>query len=237
MTPTLYVRNLSTLVNPVDFDAMVHACHEQVVSHAAPAWGRRVWHVSALAKSATPPAGASIIDVFDTPDQANALGWHSEGKQGIFGKVFARPSLDAGSTALTGQYAISSVLSHEVLETLIDPDVNGWWQIDDGVLVAAEVCDPVEDVTYNITVNSRPVAVSDFVLPAWANPYVTGRPFDYAHRATKAFEVTKGGYVVLWDVAKNHVGNVYGEEFPEWKRELKEQATARNARRRSRHPA
>src|SRR6266568_2020878 len=110
------VVNKSTLVSDDDVKTMTRACAAQLRLHAAPLWGRWVIPVVYSSTEADAPSGAWVIAILDDPDQADALGWHTE-SQGelIFGRVFARPVLDNGGDALTRSLSVASVLSHEVL--------------------------------------------------------------------------------------------------------------------------
>src|SRR5207237_195527 len=162
----------------------------------------------------------------------------------IYGRVFAKPSLDAGSTALAGPYAVSSVLSHEAIETLGDPHVNGWAEIAPGLLVAYELCDPVESFTYTYHDKHMglDVALSDFVTPEWFDPQRSpGERFDYLGMAAAPATLTKGGYwvqatigtetekfaaavptgSVVVEHADRGVTYVFGPAYPDWKKAVK----------------
>ncbi len=60
------------------------------------------------------------------------------------------------------------------------------------------MCDPVQDLTYEIPVDiagvKRSIRVSDFVLPAYFDPAAAG-PADFLDRV-RALEITAGGYQV-----------------------------------------
>lgn len=239
----LYVVNSSTLVDTADVKKMVVAVNTQLRDHFAPAWGQQrvivEFHDGSFEEvQKNAPPGSQVFNLLDNADQAGVLGWHSVDNQGrVFGNYFAKPSLDAGSTALTGPYAISSVLSHEACETEGDPACTSYSDTGRGILVATEVSDPVEGDTYEI----GGVTVSNFVLPSWFNPFMHTGPYDHMGRATAPFTMTKGGYwvqmpagtetekfneTVHWmkdvgfDVRENGTV-VFSPEMPEWKRELK----------------
>jgi hypothetical protein len=239
----LYVVNSSTLVDTADVKRMVAAVNTQLRDHFAPAWGQtRVvveYHSGTFDDvQKTVPAGSQVFNLLDTADQAGVLGWHSVDDEGrVFGNYFAKPSLDAGSTALTGPYAISSVLSHEACETEGDPACTGYATTGKGILVAQEVCDPVEGDGYEID----GVQVSNFVLPSWFNPHMHTGPFDHLGKLTAPFAMDKGGYwvqmpagtetekfneTVTWmkdvgfDVREGGTV-VFSPEMPEWKRAAK----------------
>ena len=135
MSRKLLVVNASTLVKDADVKKMAAACNVQVRDHVAPAWGQdRVvveFHTGTLADAqAASTKGTWVIAIMDDPwDDPGALGWHSEDSADhVYGEIFAKPCLtDGKSTALTGAYAVSSVLSHEsFLETFGDQFCNQW---------------------------------------------------------------------------------------------------------------
>lgn len=252
----LYIVNQSTLVTTSETKKMVAAINIQLRDHFSPAWGtqRRVveFHSGDLASVQNEvPVGSWVMAILDNSDQAGALGWHSvDDKNRVYSHIFAEPSIkQGGSTALSGPYAVSATASHEACETDGDPSCNLYADSGRGFLVAYEDCDPVEADTYEID----GVAVSNFVYPAWFDPYATdGEQLDYLRKCTQPFSMTKGGYwvqmpsgketekfsrTVDWmqevgfDVRENGTV-VFSPEMPEWKRELK-LAAGRNSIKRS----
>lgn len=125
------VVNKSTKVTEAQVKAMTRACATQLRYHASPAWGLHTVPVTYAANETLAPPGSWVLAVLDDSDQADALGWHTE-DQGdlVYGRVFASPVLDNGGDVLTKPLSVASVLSHEVLETFVDPHVNLW--ADDG---------------------------------------------------------------------------------------------------------
>jgi hypothetical protein len=184
----LYVINKSTLITDAQVKAWTAACARQIREHVAPAYGRAPVKVAFLTSRTHAPAGAWVITVLDDADQAGDLGWHTEDASGrIYGRVFARPCLDYG-------VPVSTTLSHEIVETFCDPDVDQWRDTGRGYSVAYEACDPVEGDSYEI--DGTPV--SDFVTPGW---YTTGRwkagsRTRWLGTPLKPFTLAPGGYVV-----------------------------------------
>jgi hypothetical protein len=258
----LYVVNQSTLVSNDDVKLMASACNTQARDHVSPLWNNHAvvrYHdgdMASVQKEA--PPSSWVIAIMDTPDDSGDLGWHWQDSQDrIYGEIFAKPCLDAGSTALSGTYAVSSVLSHEVCETLGDPFCNVYVDSNRGFMVAQELCDPVEADTYTVKVrvtkgslvSSIDVAVSNFVTPEWFDPTTSvGERFDFLGKCAQPFSMTKGGYWVQMPVGVetqkfgrackwlNDSGFdvrekgelVFSPEMPEWKRDLK-QNYGRNA--------
>jgi hypothetical protein len=226
------VCNQSTRVTNSDVQLMVRACWAQLRDHAAPKWRLTPMPVVYATDASAAPPGSWVIAVLDNSDQANALGYHDVTQNDVvYGKVFAGPVLDNGGNALTAPLSVASVLSHEVLETFVDPACNGWRDTLRGYSIALEVGDPVESDSYAIPVDGTPVTVSNFVTEKWFDPFATRRSggFDYLNRCTAPFQMTRGGYIIRMTDGK--VTQQFGEHFPEWKKAGKEFKLARTARR------
>lgn len=232
----IFVVNQSTEVRSGDVQLMARACAAQVRHHAAPLWGLAPIPVVYLPSHHDAPPGSWVISVLDDPDQANALGWHTE-DQGdvIYGRVFARPVLDNGGSVLSGgPVTVSSVLSHEVLETLVDPHVCSWSMEADGTLWATEVCDPVEAGQY--VLNS--VMVSDFVTPAFFDSQAAaGSQLSWLSAVQRPFTLDSGGYAVVLPPGHKVPTEIFGETYPEWRKATKRVDTGRSARRHPSQPA
>lgn len=230
--PAIYVVNHSTLVSDADAATMTEVVGSQLFFHTARLWGRQPNAVKFTKDEASAPAGSWIIGILDDPDQADALGWHTEDSQGrIFGRVFARPALSHGAKVLEGANAVSTTLSHEVLETFGDPNVNQWADAGNGISYSWELCDAVESDFYELRLqDGKAAAVSNFLLPAWFDPQAPrGSQFDYMKRVNAAFQMTQGGYVVIEQEGQQK--QLFGEQFPNWKKELKLGELSRGGRR------
>jgi hypothetical protein len=224
----------SAKVSTADAALMTAACNTQLGLHACPAWNRAPSSVQFFQDETKVPASAWIIALFDNADQSGALGWHTETPAGRpYGRVFVKPVLEAGGTMLTGELSVSAVLSHEVLELVVDPYVNLWATAADGSDYAIEVCDPVESDSYMIKLGDKRVSVSNFVLPDWFNATpAKGAKFDYMSKLSSPFAMTTGGYVVYKHSGATH--DRFGAAYPAWKRPGKNHSAARSARRKSR---
>lgn len=225
------VVNKSTKVSNTAVQVMTRACATQVKLHAAPIWGLQPIPVVYHADEKSCPPGSWVIAVLDDADQAGDLGWHTEDQGNlIYGRVFATPVLDNGGDVLSKPLSVASVLSHEVLETLVDPHCNLWADTGHGVAVALEIGDPVESDSYPIKVGVQAVTVSNFVTPAWFDANASsGEQFDFLGNVHQPFQMTRGGYVVLMKEGK--VSQQFGEHYPDWRKETKKADTARAARR------
>jgi hypothetical protein len=221
--------NQSTLVSNADAGTMTQAIASQIQLDAAPIWDRSPAAVVFYADPSTIPAGAHVITITDTIQNqpAGVLGYHTEDQGGkLWGVVAAHPELSNGGQVTTGDWSVSSVLSHEVLEMFVDPNCNLWSNDGKGSIYTFEVCDPVEAPGY--VVNG--VSVSNFVTPAWFDPQAaTSAKFDKLGLLTGPFTILKGGYVVYATAGKEQ--QKFGDEFPQWRKDMKQGPYARTHRR------
>jgi hypothetical protein len=227
------ILNQSTLVTDDDAATMTQAIASQVQLDAAPLWDRSPAAVIFYKQASDVPPGAHAITVVDTIQNqpAGVLGFHTEDRGGrLWGVVAAKPELDAGGKVLTGDWSVSSVLSHEVLEMYVDPNCNLWATNDAGRVYSFEVCDPVEAPTYVV----KDVSVSNFVTPAWFDPLAVQKKktqFDKLGLLSRSFSILKGGYVVYASEGKEQ--QQFGDEFPGWRKDMKTGELSRTSLRRS----
>src|SRR5215470_17263003 len=168
----------STLVSNSDAASMTQAIASQIRLDVAPLWDRAPAAVVFYTDTSAIPATAHVITITDSiKDQpAGILGYHTEDQGGkLWGIVAAQPELSNGGKVTTGDWSVSSVLSHEVLEMFVDPNCCLWGSNGRGRVYTLEVCDPVEAPTYEV----NGVSVSNFVTPAWFDPQApSGSQFD-----------------------------------------------------------
>lgn len=138
----------------------------------------------------------SIFHLVDAiPEAPDALAYHTVDSLG-------RPMLKlgwnairaAGGTMIKGGVSLSSAMSHEAIETRVNPFVRGWEDMNDGVTeVAREACDPVESDSYEVD----GVAMSNFVGPRWFSD--SEGPYDFMGTCKAPFTMSSngGGYMVL----------------------------------------
>lgn len=224
----IYVTNKSTQVSDADMAKAAAACSTQLAQHVAPAYGLVAVPVTFSPK---PPAGARVVTVMDTLDDAQALGYHTEDAGSkIWGVVGTKAALAQGAKALTGAYAISSIVSHEVIELFGDARINLWADNGRGTQIAYELCDPVENDFYIID----GVAVSSFVYPAWFDHLAAkSERFDYLGHLSRPFTMTHGGYWVQQKAGT--ASQKFGDRFPEWRKAAKQAQFSRGHRRVSGH--
>ncbi len=191
------VFNASTAVNDADVEAAVPGLQTQVHDHFAPVWGMDADLVY-VPRGQAPTPGAWWLGIFDTSDQAGALGYHDVSDEGLpLGKVFAADDLK-----FKLQWTVTA--SHELLEMLGDPEINlvVFVQPDatTGTLYAYEVCDACEDERFGYKIGGT--LVSDFVFPSWFEPSRApgSTQFDYQRQIQKPFDLLPGGYIGAFDV-------------------------------------
>jgi len=223
------ILNQSGLVSDADAATMTQAVATQVGLDAAPLWDRIPAAVVFFTDPAAVPATAYRISIVDTiPDQPQGVdGLHDEAAGGrLWGVVAAQPELDNGGQATTGDWSVSSVLSHEVLEMFIDPNCNLWASDGKGSAYSVEVCDPVEAPSYAVD----GVSVCNFVTPAWFDPMAPATAqFDKLGQLAAPLSILPGGYVVYQSGGQEH--QEFGHDFPGWRKQMKAAPTARAHRR------
>lgn len=155
-----------------------------------------------------------------------AVGFHSSNFQGIpYSFVFTDLAKELGDKWTT-------VLSHEALEMIADPDVNLCVlgpNPDDKrkkVLYFYEVCDAVQSDVYQID----GISVSNFVLPLY---FTSGDEFEgrndflgmsYGGQTLKSFGVNPGGYMGYLDPLDGKTKHVFGDKRAKIRMKKKEMA-------------
>jgi len=230
------VINESKTISNHDCDLMCKAIQIQLDSHFCPAWDLKSVLIAFFPDPKSVPEKDWIINILDTPTQAGALGYHSENNDKIDAFIFSQPVLSNGGVSVYDprnpqNTTVASVLSHEVLEMVGDPFVNCWA---DGPQVKAaadnqvyseyawEMCDPVEEDSYEVDVGTDKVSVSNFILPSWFNAQATLQtdgPFDYLKKLNAPFTMTHGGYLVVRQ--SGNVQQIFAHAMPQWKQDMK----------------
>ncbi len=223
------VLNQSTVVANADVATMTQAIASQVQFDVAPIWDRAPAAVVFYTDPTAVPAAAHGIAIVDTiQDQpTGVLGLHSEDQAGqMWGVVAAQPELDNGGQVLTGDWSVSSTLSHEVLEMFVDPNCNLWANDGKGSAYSLEVCDPVEAPTYTLS----GVSVSNFVTPSWFDPLApASAQFDKLSKLTAGFSILPAGYMTYQSGNKEQ--QQWGTAYPNWRKEMKTGPWARTRQR------
>lgn len=193
------VINESTVVADSKIAIYTAAIQTQVKRDFARFWGYDADLTFYPKGQKLPPSIWQMI-ILDTSDQAGALGYHDYTSAGQpIGKVFAKSDIDNGSS-------LPVTISHEVLEMLGDPGINLTALYDDGKsqkLYAYENCDAVEADNLGYKING--ILVSDFVTPAWFEPY-PGMKYDFMGKVKHPFTLAPGGYISVLDLANPSQG-------------------------------
>jgi hypothetical protein len=201
----------------LDLEFQRRALTRQMIAHFVPAWAEDKWRAVGLSfrlpENERPwpyavysdpnvlPVGSFFPIYYRSQVPDGELGDHDPMEAQI---LAAADPLDATTP------------SHEGLETRGDVPCDVWIPSGvDGVRLAAESADGVEDTSYPIVVDDvegqapRSIRVSNFVLPAW---FVLGSPgpWDYLGVLSGPQTLTEGGYVIKDD--NGSVTNVFGGE-------------------------
>ena len=226
--------NKSTNVAQEDFKKIVDACRVQIDDHAAEELRRPKCEIKIDGDDGIP------IVIFDSPDVAGALGYHTQDPNGkIWCRVFTNPILSAGGSVLHGTKSVSVVFSHEILETFFNPYVNLWSNRGDHTFVALEVCDPVQGDSYEVEVNGEKISVSNYAFECWFDKEMGGAGrFDHMGKLSRPLELSHGGYNVIFDSMTGEVKSIFGsQEAENFQNEIKPHHPAsRTARNKSNCP-
>lgn len=226
----LHICNKSKAVTDSQVEEMVSAIDVQLTRDVSPAWSTAAVPVTFAGRRARPRAGDWVITIIDDADTSGDLAWHDEARGGvIFGRVFAKPCLEnLGADPLK---SVASTLSHEAIETMLDPNCTYWAASGQGFLIAREACDPVQGFAYRI----GRVSVSDFVYPAYFDSQArAGARLDHMRKLAQPFGLTKGGYFMQRRGAR--VVDKEGEEYPGWRRKVRAVPGSRSSRRKGAWP-
>jgi len=200
-------------------DRIAEALEFQLFQHVAPftqSAGVRVFALSTI-ESLPKTDGASPLVIYDDPDQAGALGWHTYNAQlgQINGCAFVRPVLDNGGTLFEGANSLSAVLSHEAIEASMDPYVNLFAMLPDmQTLEPVEGCDRVQGDSYDV----GGIAVSNFL---GTRAFRDGPgPYDWLGKLSQPWDISPGGYCQRFNMQTGKAQTLWDAEMPSWKRDL-----------------
>lgn len=171
--------NRSTLLHDSDLPPVVAAIQRQVAEHLAPGW-----NITAEIVIGEQPV-AWIVQLVDDCPEADDIGYHDDDG--------APAALVGVRSAIAEKTSWSSVLSHEVLELIVDPEAVRCFRVGQQIY-DLEICDPVEGAPYLLD----GVEVENFVLPSWFLPGSAG-PWDHAGVLTGPLQLAAGGYASTAD--------------------------------------
>jgi hypothetical protein len=183
------VLNESDLITDAEIEPMVAAVQEFISASVGTPWGVAV-SLTQIPKGDPAPAGMWQMAFLNDTDQANALGYHERTWQGLYlGKVFVRTTQNLGQS-------VSRVLSHEVMEALVDPNLNR--TVPGGpVPYAIEVGDPLSRDSQGRDVLGQ--RMSGIALPAYYYPnYGTNYDLDGHLSGPIPTPAKEGGTYLMW---------------------------------------
>jgi hypothetical protein len=188
----------------VDFDKMITALQTYVDGCLA-----TVWRTPAkLAKASKPQADTWTLIFYDDATALRFVGFEAyhelTHKDLPIARVFVKTTLDNNDE-------VSVAASHELAEMLIDPASAIWAVGPDGAEFAYEICDAVENETFEID----GISMSDFVFPTYFDLFRKPKSiqFDYLEKVDRPFQILRGGYSLLRDGSKliNKFGSITKE--------------------------
>ena len=218
---TINCFNNSSILKNTDMFLMINALNSLLPAFCS-VWSPKPYICQAAPATIKQGSSGLYCAFMDTSDVVGALAYHSESSAVSFGKVFVNTILKYNGAILIGATpsvpTVAQAFAHEIFEMIVNANVNTWWQRSDGSLVPAEVCDPVQGNAVTVKVGTSSVNLSDYILPAWANPQATIGPFNFLNTLTKPFQLAKGGYVIV--MKGSTVSQVMGEtvsDYVKWK--------------------
>lgn len=185
----VFIVNESTVVSDADLQIWTRAVQRQITEQVGPSWGLSAT-LHNLPKGAPLPAHQMLMVVLDDSDMATALGYHDLGPDGQpMGKVFARTTINDGVPD-----SPSRVLSHELIELLVDPNLVRVVQLDDADYLV-EPGDPVFLPRQGYPIDN--VLMSDWATPAYYH-LNTDNVFDFAkHLPGPCPAMVHGSYLMF----------------------------------------
>jgi hypothetical protein len=184
--------NKSTVLSDSDLQDIAEALNLQLSGEFAD-----IWHLTANVIPTSEDNGMTPIYLVDTDADAppGALAWHTvDDKFRPYGIVPLKPLIADGSP-------LCPTIGHEVLELVVDPYclalMIGEWPAGSGNLafVSAEICDPVENSMYSVTLAScKKISCTNFVTPAWF-AMGTKEPWDHLGNLNGPLTLERGGYI------------------------------------------
>ncbi len=179
--------NKSKVLDDDEIVSALPSLQTQVSRHFAPVWG--IDAKLKLCHEKKPRPGAWWLVFLNDSHDAGVLGYHELTDEGFpLAKVFTRTTKKYG-------YDWSIAASHELLETLADPDLNLYARrhAARGLMYAYEVCDPCAPARFGYKIDH--VLVSDFVYPTWFESFHKegSVQFDHRNQIRRPFQKLSGG--------------------------------------------
>lgn len=204
--------------------ACAAALTKQYDEDFAPAHGTLPITIVVANDASDVPTGARVFHLKDSiPEAPSALAYHTRDAKGNPVLVLGVDTIRSQGGSLLDE--ISKAMSHEILETELNPYVSRWNDFDGVKKLAFEACDPVQGGSYTVD----GIAVSDFVLPAYFDADDIEGPYNHLGTLVAPLSCAAAGYQSFDDGTQ-----VFGEEVPDHvKRHAQEHARIAHARRKN----
>lgn len=222
MTQKIIIVNACGLLSDEEVHRVIPALQLQYDRDFKPAWGELV---PAVEYQFAPVADIPHLDPDAWPiflnkhsQEAGDLGWHTDERRKIYGRVFVGDCMRFGISWTTD-------LGHEALEMAGDPSATKAFRMSNGDLVALENCDPVEadKFAYIVEVNGDKVLCTDFAYPSYFSnhPAQGVTQFDQCGVLRGPCPtLSDGGYISIqrpgeqWTMLQqNHIDGLPGRRF------------------------
>jgi hypothetical protein len=223
------VYNSSTSISGTEINTLVSAMNTELAA-LSKVWGRT--QIPVLVGTGNPtiektPANAwpiYIVDDLDMGKRSGALSFHSVQNGIPYARIYVKEIKKQGGVNLfkdAKTRSVASVVFQEIVDMFGDCFANGWSQDSYGDFWALELADPVDSniiVTNVISMKKvdnkmeqtqTPVALADYVYPAWFNSGSVSGPYNRAGNLVKPFQVDKHGYAIVYN--GNSYSTIYGD--------------------------
>lgn len=206
MTPLVALIDLSGRIPFGQLEAVSNAVQKQINLHASPYWldtenKPLSANLMVFRSLADIPAGAWIVTIENNiePSNSTAVAQLASMNKVYSATLYGYHLLNNGLPYARILYVdnYSKVLSHEVLEMLVNPFLDRYIGIElyseqAGLeKVIQEIADPVQTTTYQID----GIEVSNFIYPSWYHATkISGERYDYLGLITEPKSLLEGGY-------------------------------------------
>jgi hypothetical protein len=243
-TQKIYIKNNSKKVSDEIFKTIVKA-NVILTKECADLWNIEQPEVSAATKDTKFKDDDWVFYIVDDDPEnvgPGALAYHTQGYDGkIYSYTLVSTILKSGGCIINPYdifkkddkpdriynneeqkkfkqiSSVASALSHEILETLVDPTCNIFWNSYKGgksTMYCAEICDMVQDKNIVLHVDGLDVHLSNFVLPSWKDQMNKKGPFDYRGILKNNFTLDAGGYAETYGILGSKT--IFANKVPLW---------------------
>lgn len=220
----IYVENLSKKITDEEFDLIIGS-NQLLINEFCNKWDKEIPKIVPWTKDVKTDEKDWIMYLLDESSQGNnILAYHTQKSNAqVYGEVIVSNILRNGGCIINPKDSIvkddkpdkiydfkeqrrfqqissvASALSHEIMETIIDPSCTILWLSNKtNVIFCAEVCDMVQENNVVVHYKGVDIYLSDFVCPSWLESYNTLGPFNYRRTLNAPFTLDKGGYAIVY---------------------------------------